>query len=85
MGLFPQISSSVTRRHFFQDCGVGVGKIALAGLLSDAMVARSFAAPADASNPLAPRTPHFPAKAKRLIHLFMAGAPIQLDLFDRKP
>jgi hypothetical protein len=72
----------ITRRHFFQDCGVGVGKIALAGLLTDAFAARSAAAPAD---PLALRQPHFAAKAKRVIHLFMAGAPSQLDLFDYKP
>src|SRR5581483_8405915 len=72
----------ITRRHFFRDCGVGVGKIALAGLLTDAFAARSSAAPAD---PLALRQPHFAAKAKRVIHLFMAGAPSQLDLFDYKP
>ncbi len=72
----------ITRRHFFRDCGVGVGKIALAGLLTDAFAARSTATPAD---PLAMRQPHFTAKAKRVIHLFMAGAPSQLDLFDHKP
>ncbi len=72
----------ITRRHFFRDCGVGVGKIALAGLLTDAFAARSSAFPAD---PLALRQPHFAAKAKRVIHLFMAGAPSQLDLFDYKP
>ncbi len=72
----------ITRRHFFRDCGVGVGKIALAGLLTDAFAPRSTAAPAD---PLALRQPHFTAKAKRVIHLFMAGAPSQLDLFDYKP
>ena len=68
----------VTRRHFFHDCGVGLGKVALAGLLTGALRA-------DAQNPLAPKAPHFPAKAKRVIHLFMAGAPSQLDLFDYKP
>ena len=44
-----------------------------------------LAAPPDRSNPLAPRAPHFAPKAKRVIHLFMAGAPSQLDLFDHKP
>jgi hypothetical protein len=72
----------ITRRHFFHECGVGVGKIALAGLLTDTLTGRSAAAPAD---PLSPRQPHFTAKAKRVIHLFMAGAPSQLDLFDYKP
>jgi hypothetical protein len=75
----------VTRRHFFRECGIGVGKIALAGLLSDALTSRSFASTADVNNPLAPRPPHFLPRAKRVIHLFMAGAPSQLDLFDRKP
>lgn len=73
----------VTRRHFLHDCGVGLGKIALAGLLTDALSGQVRAAVA--ANPLAPKQPHFPAKAKRVIHLFMAGAPSQLDLFDYKP
>ncbi|HTN77420.1 MAG TPA: DUF1501 domain-containing protein, partial [Pirellulaceae bacterium] len=68
------------RRHFFQECGVGVGKIALASLL-----AGSVATPASAAHPLAPRQPHYAPKAKRVIHLFMSGAPSQLDLFDYKP
>jgi uncharacterized protein (DUF1501 family) len=74
----------VTRRHFFAECGVGVGKIALASLLTDAFASRAFAAPPPA-NPLAPKNPHFAPKAKRVIYLFMAGAPSQLDLFDYKP
>src|SRR6185436_14329730 len=68
----------ITRRHFLRDCGVGLGKIALATLLTDAFSA-------SAANALAPRQPHFPGKAKRVIHLFMAGAPSQLELFDNKP
>ncbi|HEX6984521.1 MAG TPA: DUF1501 domain-containing protein, partial [Planctomycetaceae bacterium] len=78
------LSLNLTRRHFFRDCGVGVGKIALAGLLTDAFRPRAAAA-AEAVGPLAPRQGHFPGKAKRVIHLFMAGAPSQLDLFDPKP
>src|SRR5262249_34541842 len=78
-------AASVTRRHFFGECGVGVGKIALASLLSDALVPRSSSAQTSSQNPLAPRAPHFAPKAKRVIHLFMAGAPSQLDLFDYKP
>ena len=70
----------VTRRHFLRDCGVGLGKIALAGLLTD-----SLRAGAVAPNPLSPRQPHVTGKAKRVIHLFMAGAPSQLELFDNKP
>jgi hypothetical protein len=72
----------ITRRHFFRECGVGVGKIALASLLADS-VGRSAVAATEPS--LAPRKPHHSPKAKRVIHLFMAGAPSQLDLFDHKP
>jgi len=75
---------ATTRRHFFRECGIGVGKIALAGLLAD-----SFGRPATAAQPpagpLEPRLPHFADKARAVIQLFMAGAPSQLDLFDHKP
>ncbi len=67
-----------SRRHFLHDCTYGLGKVALAGLLTDSLAA----APAPS---LAARGPHFPAKAKRVIHLFMAGAPSQLETFDYKP
>lgn len=68
-----------TRRHFFADCGVGVGAIALGSLLGNGATARA------SSEPLAAKQPHFPARAKRVIFLFMAGGPSQLDLFERKP
>jgi len=77
-----------TRRHFFRDCGVGIGAMALASLLRDGDIyAARAAAPAaaDPANPLAPRPSHFAPKVKRVIYLFMAGAPSQLDLFDYKP
>ena len=54
--------------------------MAFAGLLSEALSGRGLA-----ENALALKQAHFPAKAKRVIHLFMAGAPSQLDLFDYKP
>jgi hypothetical protein len=76
---------NLTRRYFFRECGVGVGKIALASLLTDALANRASAAPVTAVNLLAPKPPHFAPKAKQVIHLFMAGAPSQLDLFDYKP
>ena len=69
-----------TRRHFFQECGIGVGKMALASLLTEA-----FAQQARAGARPTTTQPHHPAKAKAVIHLFMAGAPSQLDLFDYKP
>jgi uncharacterized protein (DUF1501 family) len=71
---------TVARRWFFQQCGVGLASIAGLDLLG------SRATGADASvNPLAPRKPHFTPKAKRVIFLFMAGAPSHLELFDNKP
>ncbi|MEX0741402.1 MAG: DUF1501 domain-containing protein, partial [Phycisphaeraceae bacterium] len=74
----------LTRRHFFSNCGVGLGKIALGTLLGNGLVG-SAAAGQSPSNPLATRQPHFAPKAKRVIFLFMAGGPSQLDLFDEKP
>jgi Protein of unknown function (DUF1501) len=71
----------ITRRHFYRECGVGLGKIALASLLASPRTGRA----AGIADPLAPRPPHFAPKAKRVIYLFMAGAPSQLDLFDFKP
>ena len=70
-----------TRRHFFHECGYGVGKVALASLLADS----ARAAESGSTDLFAPKKPHFPAKAKAVIHLFMTGAPSQLDLFDYKP
>ncbi|MDA1276912.1 MAG: DUF1501 domain-containing protein [Verrucomicrobia bacterium] len=74
---------NITRRHFFKDCGVGVGKIALASLLTDAFAKRATSATIKHES-LLPSAPHFAPKVKRVIHLFMAGAPSQLDLFDFK-
>jgi hypothetical protein len=70
----------ITRRWFFQQCGVGLGAIALGSLFRETGLAAL--AP---NNPLAPKQPHFPPKAKRVIFLFMAGAPSHLELFDYKP
>ena len=63
---------SQTRRHFFSRCGVGIGSMALGSLM-----ARDAA--------LAPKKTHFPAKAKNVIFLFMAGGPSQLETFEHKP
>ena len=70
----------LARRWFLQQCGVGLGTAALASLLADS----GRAAPPSA-DPLAPKSPHFAPKAKRVIFLFMAGAPSHLELFDNKP
>jgi hypothetical protein len=75
-----QSGKLVSRRWFFQQCGVGLGSIALGQLLGSS----GFAAPV-ATDPLAAKRPPLPGKAKRIIYLFMAGAPSHLELFDYKP
>ncbi|MDV6032183.1 MAG: DUF1501 domain-containing protein [Phycisphaera sp. RhM] len=70
----------LTRRQLFGACGIGLGKISLASLLSRDVSAADSPTPPSASAGL-----HHPAKIKRVIYLFMAGAPSQLDLFDHKP
>ncbi len=70
----------ITRRHFFKVCGYGIGALALNALLDEKLFAST-----PAKDPLAPKAPHFKPKAKRVIFLFMAGAPSQVDLFDPKP
>ena len=78
----------LTRRWFFKECGVGLGLAALHGLLADRAVAAggpSSATSAASLNPLAAKRPPLPAKAKRVIYLFQAGAPSHLELLDNKP
>src|SRR5215470_13152746 len=79
---------AVTRRHFFRQAGFGIGATALSGLINQSLGAGLQATPSpriNAVNPLAPKPPLFPAKAKSIIYLFMAGAPSQVDLLDCKP
>jgi len=71
--------SAICRRWFLQQCGIGLGSIALSQLLGNRSVA---ALPAD---PFAPRPGHFSGKAKSVIFLFMGGGPSQFELFDNKP
>ena len=71
----------ITRRHFLGQSAHGVGAIALASLLKN----RLSAAVTPPSDPLAPRPPHFAARAKRVIYLHLTGSPPHLDLFDYKP
>jgi hypothetical protein len=72
----------ITRRHFFNRCSLGVGSLALQQMLAgDSQASVKI----DPANPMASRRPHHTAKAKRVIYLFMAGGPSQLDLFDHKP
>jgi hypothetical protein len=71
-----------TRREFLTSAASGVGLAALSSLLGRNGL---LLPPDDIVNPLAPRPPHFPARAKSCIFLFMAGGPSQFDLFDPKP
>ncbi|MCB9922842.1 MAG: DUF1501 domain-containing protein [Planctomycetaceae bacterium] len=71
-------TTHLSRRWFLRDCGVGLGAIAANQLLAETGVAAT-------TDLLAPKQPHFPAKAKNIIYLFMAGAPSHLEMFDYKP
>jgi hypothetical protein len=75
----------VTRRWFLEQCGVGLGRIALAGLFAGSLSRSGRAAVTNASQALLPKESHYTGRAKAVIHLFMAGAPSHLDLFDHKP
>ena len=78
----PQLESLqyTTRRHFFKQCSMGLGGVALADML--ATEAYALEAP---KNPLMPKLPPFAAKAKRVIYLHLTGSPPHLDMWDHKP
>ena len=69
--------TAVSRRWFLRQCGLGVGKLGLASLLAGSRQA--------AAEGFVPQPAHFPGRARAVIHLFMAGAPSQLEMFDYKP
>ena len=73
-----------TRRQFFGKCASGLGGMALASLLPNAVV-NALESQAKPRFGGLPELPHFAPKAKRAIYLFMSGAPSQLDLYDYKP
>src|SRR3954454_9147744 len=70
----------MTRRELLARTGTGLGLLGLARPISP----RAAAEP-DPRNPLAPRPPHFPGRAKAVIHVYLNGGPSQLDTFDPKP
>src|SRR6185295_19768994 len=78
-----QPHAAISRRDMLRRLGAGVGSLGLAGVLAQA--GALGAATADAGSPMLPRAPHFPAKAKRIIQLFMPGGPSHVDTFDYKP
>src|SRR5687768_4057518 len=74
----------ISRRHFLMESAAGLGAVAFAGMMGGC----GSGQPEDVRkvvDAMAPRAPHFPARAKRVIYLHMAGAPSQLELFDYKP
>ena len=77
------LASHASRRWFLSQCGVGAGSLALGSLLGGEHPA--FASASGNTSPLAPKSPHYVPKAKRVIYMFQAGAPSHLDLFDYKP
>src|SRR6187200_735356 len=79
--LFRQERMLMTRRHFFGRAATGIGAAALGSLLNPSL----FRADASEAVKAALGQPHFPPRAKRVIYLFMAGGPSQIDLFDYKP
>lgn len=82
------VSPSLTRREILRRSGAGFASLALEALLGEEARAGSVPKPAAApapGNPLAVKPPHFPARAKRVIFLFMHGGPSQVDTFDYKP
>jgi hypothetical protein len=72
------MTPTITRRQMLQTIGGGFGALGLAGVLAQEALA-------DAANPLAPKSPHFAPRAKRVIFLFMNGGPSHVDTFDPKP
>lgn len=79
--LIENAAIALRRRWFFKECGLGLAGIAFGTL----MQRDGIPAPVPGNDALAPRAPHFEPKAKRVIYMFQAGAPSQLELFDPKP
>src|SRR5580765_5251117 len=78
------INFAMKRREFFGRFAFGLGGAALFGLLNRDTVAAATAKTENPFKGILP-APHFPARARRIIYLFMSGGPSQLDLFDHKP
>src|SRR2546428_13103858 len=82
----PHILPVRSRREFLQRAGCGFGALAFSYLLGlDGFSSRGANITLDPLNPLTPRPPHHPARAKSIVWLFMEGGPSHLDLFDPKP
>ncbi len=75
----------MSRRQMLRRFASGFGMLGLAGLLAEDFMSNTFAADGPGANPLLVKPPQFPAKAKRIIFLFMSGGPSHVDTFDPKP
>ena len=75
----------LTRRDFLCRSGMGFASLGLANLMASQGLVSAAPDASRSVSPLAPKQPHFPAKAKRVIHLFMNGGPSHVDSFDPKP
>ncbi|MGQ0635570.1 MAG: DUF1501 domain-containing protein [Planctomycetaceae bacterium] len=78
------VECPLTRRQLLCRSGMGMGALALAGLIGKHLGAPVEAA-TSVNSPFVPKAPHFIARAKRVIHLFLSGGPSHLDTFDPKP
>ncbi len=87
MEYFDERFRQFSRRHFIKETALGLGALALGNALGGCNMNAISNSPLDplSKNPLFPKAPQFPAKAKNVIYLHMAGAPSQLELFDYKP
>src|SRR5437016_3950500 len=74
-----------TRRQFLNRLGMGFGGLSLTGLIGMVLLDPVETSAEVSYSPLAPKSPQFPAKAKRILHIFASGAPSHLDTFDPKP
>src|SRR5215204_1220690 len=83
------ISAAMSRRHWITNVAGGMGAWALLSLLESegraAQLASAISGDDSTLNPLGAKPPHFPAKAKSVIFLMMAGGPSQMETFDPKP
>jgi hypothetical protein len=78
--------SAFSRRHWLSRMGTGFGTLGLASVLAQSgLLGSTTVRAASTTNPLAPRSPHFAPRAKRVIFLFMNGGPSHVDTFDPKP
>lgn len=78
-------SNRIDRRSLLQRSGVGLGMLGLNSLLADENGRAPQPIDNDAASPLAPKSPHFPARIKRVVHFFLNGGPSHVDTFDPKP